>query len=167
MNPAWPCPTLTLVIPFFVLHTDWSKTAVLLQDDEHGVEHPIAYASRILTQAERNYAPPEGECLAVVWAVKKFRHYLHGRPFQILTDHHALKWLQEARFSNSKLERWGLALQGNDYEIDYQKGPDNVVADCLSRVISGHCIAGCLAKVVACASSHIAAPALTGPCIRG
>ena len=129
----------------FRLHTDWSKTAigaVLLQKDrETGVEHAIAYASRILTSAERNYAPTEGECLAVVWAVKKFRHYLHGRPFEILTDHHALKWLQEARFTNSKLERWALALQEHDYKIDYQKGEDNVIADCLSRAVESAIIA--------------------------
>ena len=66
----------------FVLHTDWSKTAIgacLLQKGPDGEMHPIAFASRILTLPERNYAPTEGECLAVVWAVKKFRHYLHGR----------------------------------------------------------------------------------------
>ena len=92
----------------FVLHTDWSKSAigaVLLQANDKGEQHPIAYASRILTTAERNYAPTEGECLAVVWAVKKFRHYLHGRHFKILTDHFALKWLQGSRFNHSKLER--------------------------------------------------------------
>ena len=129
----------------FRLHTDWSKTAigaVLLQTDKTtGKEHAIAYASRILTSAERNYAPTEGECLAVVWAVKKFRHYLHGRTFEILTDHHALKWLQSARFSNSKLERWALALQEHDYRIDYHRGTDNVVADCLSRAVDTAVIA--------------------------
>ncbi len=123
----------------FRLHTDWSKTAigaVLLQKDASGQEHAIAYASRILSSAERNYAPTEGECLAVVWAVKKFRHYLHGRPFEILTDHYALKWLQEARFNNSKLERWALALQEHDYKIAHHSGKDNVIADCLSRVVA-------------------------------
>ena len=129
----------------FRLHTDWSKVAigaVLLQKDKKtGQEHAIAYASRILTSAERNYAPTEGECLAVVWAVKKFRHYLHGRPFEILTDHHALKWLQDSRFHNSKLERWALALQEHDYKIDYQKGEDNVVADCLSRAVQSAVLA--------------------------
>ena len=85
----------------------------------------------------------------MVWAVKKFRHYLHGRPFEILTDHHALKWLQSARFSNSKLERWALALQEHDYQVDYHKGEDNVIADCLSRAepLPGKC----MSVLVACA----------------
>ena len=91
----------------FRLHTDWSKSAVgavLLQREKGtGIEHPIAFASRILTSAERIYAPTEGECLAVVWAVKKFRHYLHGRPFEIHTDHQVLKWLARRYLDRRKL----------------------------------------------------------------
>ena len=128
----------------FILHTDWSKQAigaVLLQEGDDKEKHAVAFASRILTSAERNYAPTEGECLAVVWAVKKFRHYLHGRHFDILTDHSALKWLQEARFTNSKLERWALAMQEHDYSISHVEGKKNVIADCLSRVVAGAVIA--------------------------
>jgi putative transposase len=69
-------------------------------------EYVIAYASRALTPAESNYAPTEGECLALVWATRKFRQFVHGQHFTVRTDHVALKWLSAARFENSKLERW-------------------------------------------------------------
>ena len=120
----------------FVLYTDWSKRAIgaaLHQKDDNDTEHPIAFASRTLNPAEQNYAPTEGECLAVVWAVQKFRHYLHGQHFILRTDHKALTWLNHARFTNAKLERWALKLQEHSFDVEYVKGPDNVVADCLSR----------------------------------
>ena len=108
----------------FILTTDWSCAAVgavLSQvDPVTGLEHPVAFASRALTAADRNYAPTEGECLAVKWAVDKYRYYLHGRKFRLRVDHQALVWLDSARFSNSKLERWALALQEYDYSVEYQ-----------------------------------------------
>lgn len=131
--PDWDQP--------FVLTTDWSRDAigaVLAQvDPVTGDEHPIAYASRALTPAESNYAATEGECLAVKWAVEKFRYYLHGRHFTLRTDHQALKWLDSARFTNSKLERWCMALQEYDFSVEYIQGVTNVVADHLSRTGSG------------------------------
>ena len=97
-------------------------------------KHPVAFASRALTPSEQNYAATEGECLALVWATFKFRPYLDGRHFTVLTDHAALQWLDTARFSNCKLERWALRLQEFDFTVRHLKGEQNVVADCLSRL---------------------------------
>lgn len=127
--PNWDAP--------FILTTDWSRVAigaVLAQENpDTQEEHPIAFASRLLTAAERNYAATEGECLAVKWAVDKFRYYLFGHRFLLRTDHKALEWLSTARFTNSKLERWAMQLQEFDFSVEYIKGESNVVADYLSR----------------------------------
>jgi hypothetical protein len=127
--PNWDLP--------FILTTDWSQVAigaVLSQvQPAAGEEHPIAFASRALTSAERNYAATEGECLAVKWAVDKFHYYLHGRHWLLRTDHKALEWLNTARFTNSKLERWAMQLQEYDFDVEYIQGSTNTVADYLSR----------------------------------
>ncbi len=146
----------------FILHTDWSKGAVgalLSQISADNLEHLVAYASRLLTSPERNYAPTEGECLALVWAVKNFCHFLHGKRFTVFTDHAALQWLNRARFTNSKLERWALCLQEHSFEILYKEGVENTVADCLSRPTDQpkhHAVADGMTALI---SASIAAPA--------
>ena len=55
--------------------------------------HVIAYASRILTQSECNYRVIQKECLALVYGIKQFCHYLLGRHFKVLADHAPLQWL--------------------------------------------------------------------------
>ena len=73
----------------FVLRTDASEAglgAILMQENER-LLHPIAFASRKLNKAEKNYSAIERECLAIIWAVKKFDFYLFGRSFLIETDH--------------------------------------------------------------------------------
>ena len=111
--------------------TDASKFAigaVLSQDGK-----PVCYASRTLNPCETNYSVTEKELLSIVWSVRYFRPYLFGRHFKIRTDHKPLKWLDSLKEANSKLTRWKFILSEYDYEVDYIKGKDNVVADALSR----------------------------------
>jgi hypothetical protein len=122
----------------FYLYTDASTIgigSVLAQKSEKG-EHVIAYASRTLTPAEKNYGVSELECLAVVWSIKYFRHYLCGSQFTIITDHAALKWLlnSSSETANRRLERWKITLSEYDYKVEYRKGTLHQNADALSRI---------------------------------
>ena len=121
----------------FLLMTDASATGlgvVLSQQSEDKQEKVIAYASRVLQPAERNYSVTERECLAVVWAVQHFRPYLYGQPFDIITDHSALQSILKTQRPNGRVARWIMTLQEFNYNILYRKGSQNGNADALSRM---------------------------------
>ena len=123
----------------FILRTDASLTgwgAVLQQpysDDPTGARVVIAYASRTLTPAERNYSATEREALAVVSAIKHFRIYLTATKFTIETDHAALSSLFDSKSKSGRIERWSLFLQEYDYVIRHRPGSAMRDADFLSR----------------------------------
>jgi hypothetical protein len=117
------------------IHTDASDLGVgaaLMQQDGDTM-FPIAFSSRKLSDAERKYCTTEKECIAVVWAVQHFRHFLWGRPFTIVVDHHALCWLDKNKDVSGRLGRWALKLMEFDYKVRHKQGRLHVVPDCLSR----------------------------------
>ena len=128
--PVLAYPNLHCDAAPFVVQTDVSADglgAVLEQDN-----CVIAYASRALTKAERNYSVIQRECLAITYALKQFHHYLLGHKFHIVTDHAPLQWLL-AQKMEGMLCRWILAMQEFNFDIKYCKGSLNLNADALSR----------------------------------
>jgi len=117
------------------IHTDASNFGlgcILMQRENNNLK-PVAYASRRLSDAETRYNTTEKECLAIVYALKYFRHYIWGRRFKIVTDHHALCYLFKSRDPSSRLTRWILLLGEFDFEIQHKNGKNHQGPDCLSR----------------------------------
>ena len=119
--------------PPFVLQTDASSSGVGAILEQGG--YVIAYASRTLTHAEQQYSVIQKECLAIIFALKQFRQYLLGRPFELWTDHAPLQWLSSQKMEGL-LCQWALAMQEFDFIIKYRKGCHNGNADALSRSTS-------------------------------
>ena len=124
--PILTYPDFSTNAPAFVLQTDASAAGLGAVLEQGG--HVIAYASQTLTKSESNYSVIQKECLAIVFGMKQFRHYLLGRSFTLMTDHAPLQWLS-AQKMQGLLSRWALAMQ----DIVYRKGSENTNADALSR----------------------------------
>lgn len=97
------------------------------------------YASKKMSKAERQYSVIDQEALAIMFAVKRFRQYMMGRSFILMTDHKPLERIfgknrDLARVTNNRLTRWALLLNEYDFEKGYTKGTNNCWRDMLSRL---------------------------------
>ncbi len=119
----------------FTVLTDASGYAVgaaLCQDHGKGLQ-PCAYLSHKLNTAEQNYPVHEQELLAIIHALREWRHHLMGNKFIIRTDHKSLQYLQTQDKLSPRQVRWSELMQQYDYIIQYNPGTQNDVADSLSR----------------------------------
>ncbi len=93
----------------------------------------MAYYSKQLSPAEKNYTVTELEYLAVVREIDHFAIHVFGRDFTLVTDHHALAALHSSGKLNGCLLRWALALLLYSFKVKFQNGKDHSNADELSR----------------------------------
>ena len=123
----------------FELHTDASGDglgAVLCQKID-GKQRVIAYASKGLSRAERNYSAHKLEFLALKWAIsEKFHDYLYGSCFTVLTDNNPLTYVLTKAKLDATGHRWLASLSAYNFNIKYRPGKCNNDADALSRLPS-------------------------------
>jgi hypothetical protein len=134
--PVLSAPDFSRQFKVAVDASDVAAGAVLLQEDEDGVDHPISYFSRKFTASQRNYSTIEKECLGMILALQHFEVYVNSStlPVIVFSDHNPLVFLHKLKNNNQRLMRWSLLLQGYNLEIRHIRGKDNLIADCLSRV---------------------------------
>ncbi|GFV05523.1 retrovirus-related Pol polyprotein from transposon 297 [Trichonephila clavipes] len=120
----------------FILQTDASEVGagVVLSQRIEGEEHPIVFLSKKFSKAERNYSTVERKLAAIIFGLKRLKHYLDGQKFIIETDHNPLRYLNKMGSTNPRLQRWALSLQPFNFEIKHKPGRLHGNADGLSRL---------------------------------
>ena len=106
--------------------SDYQLGAVIMQDDK-----PLAFYSRKLNKAQRNYTTGEQELLSIVETLKEFRNILLGQDLIVHTDHMNILY---GNLSNDRITRWRLLIEEYGPTFKHIKGKDNIVADALSRL---------------------------------
>lgn len=121
----------------FRVEADASKYGVggVLSQFRDGSWRPVSYFSKHLSKTEVNYSASEREMLAIVLSVERFKQYLYGREFVILSDHQPLKFLLTADVPNARLARLMNRLLIYSYTIEYRAGSAHGNADALSRMV--------------------------------
>jgi hypothetical protein len=125
-HPDWSIP--------FIVSTDACPKGIgaTLTQKVGKFEKAIAYISRSLRPAEKNYCQYRLEALAVIWACEVFRPYILARKFKLVTDCKALMWIKGSS-QKGIMGRWVMRLQEYDYDITHRPGKQHGNADGMSR----------------------------------
>lgn len=134
-KPVLIAPDFTRPFKMAVDASDIGVGAVLLQDDDSGIEKPVSYFSRKLNKHQKAYSTVEKETLGLVLALQHFEIYITNGTGEVIvyTDHNPLTFLGKYKTKNQRLFRWSLLLQPYAIRIVHLAGKENVIADALSR----------------------------------
>ena len=120
----------------FQIETDASEFALSATLNQQG--RPVAFFSRALNGSELKHSSVEKEAAAIVEAVRRWKHYLTGKHFKLVTDQRSVAYMfnlkRHGKIKNDKIMRWRLELSMYDFDIVYRTGEENIPADTLSRV---------------------------------
>lgn len=118
------------------LHCDASITgfgAILLQKQKDNLLKPVFYFSQRTSPSESKFHSFELECLAVVYAIKRFHVYLAGISFKVMTDCDSFRLTLDKREINPRISRWALFLQNYDFKIFHRPNKNMQHVDAFSR----------------------------------
>lgn len=137
-NKLLEAPILSIYSPKRVteLHCDGSSIgfgAALMQKQDDGRFHPVAYFSKTTSVPESRYHSFELEALAIIYALRRFRVYLEGIHFKIISDCNSLAMTLEKKQVNPRIARWALELENYNYIIQHRAGSSMTHVDALSR----------------------------------
>ena len=135
--PILKSPDWNVIFHVHIDASNYALGAILAKPGEKYMDFPISYASKQLNSAEQNYTTTEQEGLGMIYAVKKFRHYLLANKFVFFTDHQALLYLVNKPCSTGRIVRWFIILLEFDFTVVVKKGTTHQRADHLSRLMNG------------------------------
>lgn len=119
----------------YTVETDASDVAIAATLNQAG--RPVAFFSRMLNQSEKKQSAVEKEAHAIVEAVRKWKHYLSGRHFTLITDQKSVAFMfhtmHKSNIKNDKILRWRLELADYSFDIQYRPGKQNIPSDTFSR----------------------------------
>ena len=124
-----------------ILDTNAFEVAIraVLSQKLDGVERPIAFFSRVMSEMQKKYCTTRRELLAVVCTVQHFCHYLFGTKVILRTDHYILKWLRTFKTPEDILARWIKTLAEFDLKIEHRPGLSHSNVDGVSRPFCKQC----------------------------
>lgn len=119
----------------FYVNTDASKQAIsaVLMQKRNGMLLPVAYYSKLLTDAEKKFPPIKLELYAIYKGITSFKYYLFNRQFTVLSDAKPLNKYKKTNSPADVTTRWLMELSEFSFNFQHVPGKENVLADYLSR----------------------------------